>query len=127
MSTLTSQADFDSAKSTELRLLQPPSLPQDKLSDEFYYNLTEQQLADRRKQCFAVSEEDIMRTVEKYIHEPIISDKSSKVIFGLKENKLEGFVSRGWKIEKYFAEISLNMDRYNSGMDVWSEKVKEYH
>lgn len=112
---------------TEIRLLQPGFLPQDKLRGQFYYDFTEQQLADRRRQCFAVSQEDVMRVVEKYIHEPIISDKSSKVIFGLRDNKLEGFVSRGWKIEKFFAEISLNMDRYNAGMEVWSEKVKEFH
>ncbi len=119
--------DFESAKVSVLRQLKPSSQSHKIFAETFYKEFSESQLLERRKACFAVTQEEVAKVVDLFINQAIISDKSSKVIFGAKSNNLEGFVSRGWRIEKYFQDISLDIDRFNVSMDIWAEKIKQHH
>lgn len=35
------------------------------------------------------------------MYEPLLQDKSAKVIFGSDQNNMEGLIERGWKINKF--------------------------
>ena len=124
---LNSQRLFEIAVVRTLNQLQPDLLPQNKLFEHFYYNFTEQQLLSRRLKVFDVSKEDVIKVAEKYIYKAMLEDKSSKVIFGPKSANLEGLVSRGWRVEKYFTDISLNSGSQGLHLGESVEKIKKYH
>lgn len=51
-------------------------------------------------------------------------DKSIRIIFGGKSANLEGLVSRGWSVHKYFEDILIDQDIYEIDTTQADKKVE---
>lgn len=72
----------------------------------------EEDLLILRQKIKSVSFEEVKNIIKKCLLEKIAEDKTSKFIFGLKNNNLEGFVSRGWKVENLLEDFQLFDDAF---------------
>lgn len=86
--------------------------PERKGLNIFMYNLRPELVNEFRRQCIETTADDIVEVCRKYLKEPMEKDMSSKVIFGSKDNNLEGMVSRGWKVDKFANELSYDESNY---------------
>ena len=113
-SKLISNEDVDGAKLLLFSKLDEVKRPERKGLNLFMYNIREADLNEFRRSCLETTAEDIAEVCQKYLKDPIEKDQTSKVIFGSKDNNLEGMVSRGWKIDKFANELSYNESNYDN-------------
>ena len=66
--------------------------------------------------------DDMIDVAQRYILDAMEKDKTSKVIFGAKNENLDIFVSRDWKIERFIEGLSLKPQNYNHS----SEEVESW-
>lgn len=106
------QDDIDSAKLTLFSKLDEITLNKDKLVNWFLTGFSETDDEIFRQQCLDVTQEQVKLVCEQYFLSAIQNNQTSKSIFGSSNNNLEGFVSRGWKIENFVKDLSLDPDHY---------------
>jgi hypothetical protein len=58
-----------------------------------------------------------MEVTDKYILQKMSKGETNQLIIGSKENKLETLVARGWKIERFIDQLSLNEETYQQNFD----------
>lgn len=89
----------------------------------FLYGIPDEVAQTRREQILGVTKEDLLEVAEKYILESLKNDKTSKVIFGAKNDDLDVFVSRDWKVERFVDGLSLKPQNYDhtnkEEVDTW--------
>lgn len=65
---------------------------------DFYYGLTDKSFENYRLKCLEVNKNDIIRVAEKYLLNPLLENKSSKVIFGSNDNDLNDLKEKNWNV-----------------------------
>ena len=103
---------LESSKIKTLEVLKPPKEIRQKLKNEFVFGEKEEDLLIFRQKLKSVSFEEVKNIINKFLVGKIAEDKTSKFIFGLKNNNLEGFVSRGWKVENLLEDFQLFDDAF---------------
>lgn len=58
-----------------------------------------------------------MEVASKYVLERMAKSETNQIIIGSKENKLETLISRGWKIERFINQLSLNEESYQQNYE----------
>ena len=88
--------------------------PENKGLRQFYHGLTDDKLNLFRRRCLDVTGEEVLDVCKRYLMDRLEKDETSKVIFGSKDNNLEGIVSRGWKVDKFANDLSFNESNYDN-------------
>ncbi len=79
--------------------------PENRGLNEFYYGYTDEQFAQKRLDCLAVTKDDIVEVARKYLAEPLEQGKYSQVMFGnQKPEALKEMTDKGWRVESFIAE-----------------------
>lgn len=96
------------------------------LKCEFFYGEKEEEIPKIRREIKQITSAEIQNVVHKFILEKIKIDNSSKIIFGLKDNNLEGLVSRGWRIENLFEGFHFADDFFIQSAENLQKIKKKY-
>ena len=70
---------------------------------------------DRRGRLLEVNREDLIDAAKKYVLDPMVAGKSSKVVFGTNGVDLSRLREEGWKIEDFNEGLSLRKKLYEEG------------
>lgn len=73
----------------------------------FLYGLTDDEIQVRRGLILETTKDQLVDVALKYVIDPKIQGKSSKVIFGSENHDLKTLESKGWRIEKFSEGLAL--------------------
>ena len=107
------QQDLDSAKLTLFSKLDKEQLKKSKLLSWFLRDYSEDTSERFREDCLAVTGEQVKQVCEEFFLESLAKDESSRVVFGSPSNNLEGFLAKGWLIENFVDDLSLDPQDYS--------------
>ena len=106
------QADLDSAKMTLFARLGDVRLKKQLLQGYFVNGFGENELEHFHERCLAVEGSDVRNLCEDLFLYQLEEDLSSKVVFGGPDNPLEGFLARGWQVENFVEDLSIDPEKY---------------
>lgn len=78
---------------------------------EFYYGITDQKRQERLEKLLSLQKEDMQSGFDE-IMAKIEKEQTTQVIFGAKQENLQFFVSRGWKVHRFAEGLSLKEEHY---------------
>ena len=58
-----------------------------------------------------------MEVAGQHVLKRMEKSETNQIIIGSKENKLETLISRGWKIERFINQLSLNEESYQQNYE----------
>ena len=58
-----------------------------------------------------------MEVAVQHVLKRMEKSETNQIIIGSKENKLETLISRGWKIERFINQLSLNEESYQQNYE----------
>ncbi len=73
--------------------------------------MTREQQELFRQALLGVDRHTIIQTSHALLQQ-MLSSQTSQVIMGAQTNHLEGFVSRGWQLQQFVDDLSLNSESY---------------
>ena len=86
----------------------------------------------RRARLLEVSKADLQDVLNSRIMADIEAEKSGQTIFGLNQQDLHFFVTRGWTVERFIEGLSLNEHNYSpehadpNAQQIGKEDIKSY-
>ena len=112
-------SELDEAKLSLFAKLDTPLPSQTKGMSKWYSKIDFEDWQNYRKQLLDVSRDDLKDVIEKHLINSLKKDQTSKVIFGtIKKDELEGQVERGWNVERFVEQLSLNQENYSDESDM---------
>lgn len=77
----------------------------------FLYGITDEQRNERRQKLIEVEADQILEAGQSLMKD-IEQEKTKQTIFGANVDKLQFFISRGWRIERFVEGLSLKSSNY---------------
>ena len=105
--------DLDESKMSMFGRMDKPVAPHRKGFGRWLSKIDYEDWQTYRKQLLAVTRDDIIEVSEKYMLDALKKDQTSKVVFGTMKGDLESLMERGWKVERFVENLSMNADNYS--------------
>ena len=127
-----SEEEVERAKLTLFSRLDGPRVAHNSGLRHFLFGITPEMNQQRRAQLLKASKADLLEVLNTRMMADIESEKSGQMIFGVNQQDLQFFVTRGWVIERFIEGLSLNEHNYSpetedpNALQLGKEDIKNY-